>query len=325
MSPRVRQITGGGMFVSSSDVSATELRTTLLRCDLRLSRFNPLPRILFYDNFDEGVNGWCELIGNHDGNLDNVRSVVADLRPPQLSSCSFFDIGTHGAMTGTYALKIATRAQANHMAQAIKRVTFVKRGLVQFETYFTYKAEQVFAANREEDWDGNFDPSELDFGEFTISNDVCEGEQGRRYHCALRYSNTNSTGQLTQRWMYKTSLQPTTKMYRAGITGENPDYHVMDPNDWADVPGGSQPLCYNEVPTKINWHYLRWRFDTEKRHHVELQVNDLTMDLREIPVPLYDHGYKSIKQLLNFCVDVRTYKAVRNFIFLDSALVSVDW
>ena len=28
--------------------------------DLRLSKYNPLPRILFFDDFDEGMNGWCE-------------------------------------------------------------------------------------------------------------------------------------------------------------------------------------------------------------------------------------------------------------------------
>ncbi|MEC8992898.1 MAG: DUF6772 family protein [Candidatus Latescibacterota bacterium] len=30
----------------------------------RLSRFSPLSRILCYDDFDEGLNGWCPLIGN---------------------------------------------------------------------------------------------------------------------------------------------------------------------------------------------------------------------------------------------------------------------
>ena len=124
---------------------ADDLRLALIQADPRLSKFNPLPRILFYDDFDEGVHGWAELIGNHDGNLDNIRPIMADLRPPQLSSCTFFDIGTHGSVHGTYALKLATRAKANHMAQLIKRLTFVRQGLVQFETYFTYKAEQVFS------------------------------------------------------------------------------------------------------------------------------------------------------------------------------------
>lgn len=307
-------------------MTATQQVTALnVRSDRHLSRYNPLARILFFDDFDDGVNGWCELIGNHNGNLDNVRDVMADLRPPQLSSCTFFDIGTHGSMSGTYALKVATRPRAFHMAQAIKRVTSVQRGLVQFETYFTYKSEQTHVHRGvPAAWDGNLDPSELDFGEFTVSNDVCERE-GVRYHCALRYTNTDEHGQFVQKWMYKTSVQTTTKMERTGLAGPAFDYHVQHPDDWAEVPGGYQPLCYNEVPTKINWHYLRWIFDTETRRNVELQVNGLIMDLRNIPVPKYEHGYKSINQLMNFCVDVRTHKAVRNFLYLDSVLVSVDW
>ena len=39
--------------------------------DVRLAKFDPLPRVLFFDDFDEGINGWCELVGNHDNNLDN--------------------------------------------------------------------------------------------------------------------------------------------------------------------------------------------------------------------------------------------------------------
>jgi hypothetical protein len=69
------------------------MRLVLQKADPRLGKFNPLQRILFYDDFDEGLNGWCELIGNHDGRLDQVRSIIADCRPPQLSSCTFFDIG----------------------------------------------------------------------------------------------------------------------------------------------------------------------------------------------------------------------------------------
>ena len=34
--------------------------------DPRLSRFDPLERIFFYDDFDEGIRGWSELIGNYE-------------------------------------------------------------------------------------------------------------------------------------------------------------------------------------------------------------------------------------------------------------------
>jgi len=310
-------------------LSADDLRHVLLSANPALSRFNPLPRILFVNDFDEGTHGWCELSGNHDNNLDNLRKKARDLRPPQLSNCSFFDTGTHGSISGNYALKVSTRPVPNHMSQLIKRFTYVAKGLVQFETYFTYKAEVVEPGEIDSErgsraWDGNYHPSAAQFGEFTISNDVGEGEDGKRYHCALRYQNTDHDGNFVQKWKYKTSLQPTTKMERSG-TASPDDYHVMHPDDWEDVPGGYQALCYNEIPTKINWHYLRWVFDTRTRRNTELQVNDLVMDLRDLPVPVYDEAYYGCERLLNFCIDVRTYAPVRNFLWLDSVVVSADW
>lgn len=310
------------------DTVATEsMRRALVQANPRLSKYNPLSRILFFDDFDEGVNGWVELIGNHPGDLDKVRPTMADLRPPQISNCTFFDVGTHGSMDGTYALKLATRPIPFHMSLAIKRMTYVQPGLVQFETYFTYKAEQVFDQRQDGTgtWDGNYDPSEARFGSFTIANDICEGDDGKRYMCALRYQNTDDERRLVQRWVYKTSIQATSKMIHTGMVDKDVDPHVLKPDDWQPVPGGQQALCYNEVPTKINWHYLRWQFDTRLRRNVELQVNGLVMDLRELVVPDYDHPYRALNRLLNFSLDVRTHTNVRNFLFLDSVLVSVDW
>lgn len=302
-----------------------------------LERFNPLSRIFFHDDFDAGVNGWCELIGNHNGDLNQVRNCMKDLRPPQLSNLSFWDIGSHGALTGDYALKIATRARAEHMAQLIKRTTMAKPGLVQFETYFTFKAEQrkehvlqAYHGNQTSSapavWDGNTHPSEADFGEFTFSNDMCIGPGPRqRAHCALRYINTLPDGTSPHQWYYKTSVQPSTKMVRSGMVKDPRDYHVIDPSHWKPIPGSKQDFCFNELPTKVNWHYLRWQFDTSKLQSVMLQVNDLVLDLRDIPVPRYDHAYLGLTNLLNFCVDVRTYQNVRNIMYLDSILVSTEW
>ena len=298
-----------------------------LRLHPSLGRFNPLRRIFFFDDFDSGFNGWGELIGNHDGNLDNVRPVMADMRPPQLSTMTYFDIGTHGPLSGTFALKLATRPKRGHMAQAIKRTTFARLGHVQLEMYFAVTSEQTFGASGHgRSWDGNFHPSESEFGDFTVSNDICIGEgPGERAHCALRYVNANDTGDFERSWFYKTSVQPTTKMVRNAITPDTADYHVTRPGDWARVPDGSQSLCVNELPSKINWHYLRWQFDTRTLSNVELQVNDLVMDLRALPVPRFEHAYSGLTNLLNFCLDVRSNSEVRNFLYVDSLLVSVDW
>ena len=287
-------------------------------------RYNPLPRVLFFDDFDEGANGWCELVGNHGGDLRNIRPAMADLRPPQISNCTFFDIGTHGSLEGNYALKLATRARADSQAVLIKRLTSQARGLVQFETWFTFKAEQR-PYQGSEGWDGNQDPSETDFGDFSFANDICEGADGRRYMLTVRYVNADEQGRLLRSWFYKTSLHTTTKMARSGSGAEVRDIHVQSPDDWKPLPAGDQELCFNETATKINWHYLRWRFDTGERRNLELQVNDRRWDLRELPVPFYEQRYTGLANLLNFLVDVRTRRPVRNFLYLDSVVVSVDW
>lgn len=293
--------------------------------DVRLSKFNPLPRVLFHDDFDQGINGWCELVGNHAGDLNDIREVARDFRPPQLSSCTFFDIGTHGSVDGTYSLKLATRPTPNHSAIGIKRMTSARRGLVQFETYFAFKAEQTFDGSGAADWDGNQAPSERQFGDITFSTDVCESKGGLRYHNVVRYRNTDPSGELVQAWRYPTSVEPTTKMERQGEVGSSRDFFSVSPEDWIDVPGGRQALCFNETASKVNWHYFRWLMDLERRRHVELQVNDNLMDLRDVPVPIYDEPYHGLPNLLNFYVAVRTHVPVRNFVFLDSVLVSVDW
>jgi hypothetical protein len=42
-------------------------------------------------------------------------------------------------------------------------------------------------------------------------------------------------------------------------------------------------------------------------------------------VPPYAERYASLQDLLNFYVTVRTHTNVRNFLFLDAVLISVDW
>jgi hypothetical protein len=283
-----------------------------------------LGRILVYDDFEGRPCGWTQLFGNHNGDVDVVRPIYRDMRPPQLSTVDFFDIGTHGPMTGSYALKLATRPRAGHMAVAIRRLTMQGLGRVQFEMYFAFKAEAQEFRSGDVSWDGNADPSELDFGDFTVSNDVCRPD-GRRAHWAYRYLNTGSDGKLEQRWLYKTGLQATTKRHLADPSLNPVDMHTVSAGEWAEVPDGHQELCYNEVPTKVNWHYLRWLFDTDEWVGVELQVNDRVLDLRSLPVVTFPEAYHGLPNLLNLLVDVRTHKAVRNLLYVDSTLISVGW
>jgi len=79
------------------------------------------------------------------------------------------------------------------------------------------------------------------------------------------------------------------------------------------------------VPTKVNWHYLRFLIDTSTRSNVELQFNNDVHDLRDVPVPPYAKKYESLESLLNFYFSVRTLGPHRNSLFLDSVVISADW
>lgn len=311
-------------------MSAMNAHETARYADVALAKFDPLPRILCFDRFDVTTHGWTELQGNYDGtgDLDTVDAHMRDFRPPQLSSCSFFDVGTHGTLSGGYALKLATRPYKGHTATAIRRLTMAGRGLVQIETYFAVKAEATVGKTTLPEtvaWDGNRHPSEAQFGAFTVATDICS-DGGVRYHNVARYENTDLDGELTRRWKYPVVPEPTPRDHLEGryALPYAADFTAPNPEDWRYF-GEPLELCVNEVPTKINWHYLRFRIDTSTRSDVELQLGDRVLDMREVPVPVYAERYQTLENLLNFYFSVRTHAAVRNFLFLDSVVVSVDW
>ena len=49
------------------------------------------------------------------------------------------------------------------------------------------------------------------------------------------------------------------------------------------------------------------------------------LDLRDVPVPVHPGTYWGLNRLLNFALDVRTHTDVRNFLYMDSVLISADW
>ncbi len=112
-----------------------------LLLDPALSRFDPLPKILFADDFDRGLQGWTGLIGNYENSLNSMLPPYRDLRPPQLSNLTVWDTGTDGSLNGTYGMKLATRPRAGSFAVAIKRATFRHIGPIRLELYFTFKPE----------------------------------------------------------------------------------------------------------------------------------------------------------------------------------------
>jgi len=150
---------------------------------------------------------------------------------------------------------------------------------------------------------------------------------GIRYHNVMRFQNADENGKIIQKWMYPTVAEPTPHERFEGKHdyGRYTDFTAPNPEDWRYLNDVRQEACYNEVPTKVNWHYLRFLIDTTTRSNVELQFNNDTYDLRDVPVPPYKEKYESLESLLNFYFSVRTLSGHRNFLFLDSVVISADW
>ena len=296
-----------------------------------LGKYNPLPRIICYDDFDRGTCGWVDLTPNlvEPGFKPVLSSLdVSQWGPTMLSSATFPYVGTHGSMDGVYSLKLSTRPVANpyteaprpgSLGHALKRLTMLKQGgLLQFEMYYTFKPEQDRPGLGEEDVRA--------FGFlFDIQDDTY------RYFACVRYLNSVN-GSLKQTWQYANAEDVTDAEWEYGVAGA---WHKrgIDPQwfgrRYADgstdgfkaIPDSHQPLCYNETIGKINWHYFRFLIDLDRREYVELQSNNRVFDLRGLQPTLVD-AYRNINDLLNPSIWVETDTDRRAFLFIDSAVVS---
>ena len=240
-------------------------RLAALRAQPVLSRFDPLPRILYFDDFDAGLQGWTGLMGNYEKTLDSMLPEYRDLRPPMLSNSTMWDTGSAGSLDGTYAMKLATRPQRGGMAVAVKRITWRAQRRIQMEAYVTFKPEAAELAL-----------SEVDVRAFGFLFDLQDAE--RRVMPHLRYLNAMD-GQPVARWQYKKDREPLADIGGAGKTRS--PFHLA-PTGWLDAPGDPQPLCYNEIATKQNWHYLKVGFDLETMSFVSFRCNDRIYDVSRI-------------------------------------------
>jgi hypothetical protein len=283
-----------------------EMQRSLLNANPGLSRFDPLDRILFYDDFDHGLQGWSELIGNYEDSLDNMLLEFSDMRPPMLSNLSMWDTGTAGSMEGTYALKIASRPRAGAIAVNIKRQTFRMRGPVQLELYFCFKPEAT-----------ELRLSEQDVRAFGVLFDVQDAEM--RWMPHLRYLNSYE-GKPMAKWQCKSEREP---MRQIGTSGKTRSHFHLAPTGWTDIPNGNQFLCYNEIATKMNWHYLKINLDFTKHAFTGVQCNDRTfstagMNTMQIPT------MANLWCMLNIALWVETDLDKRAFLYVDSAVLSTE-
>jgi hypothetical protein len=285
---------------------------TWRKADPALSRFDPLPRIITFDDFDRGFCGWTQLVGNYEHTLDSMLPGYAQHTGPMLSNLANWDSGTHGSFDGTYALKVQTRPRRGAQNVALKRLTFRKLGPIRLEFYFTFKPE----ANE-------LRLSETDVRSVGFLYDLQHGDAHAnplRVMPHFRFLNALD-GEHLQKWQTKPE---TTAFKPLGNEGKTVTHYHLAPEGWVDLPAGGQKLCYNEIPTKVNWHYVRFDYDLSTMSMTELQCNDRVFKLdgvRSINIP----AMRNLWCMLNICFFAETDADKRAFLYVDSVCLSGDF
>lgn len=310
---------------------------------IALEKYNPLSKIICYDDFDRGLNGWVPLTPNlKQDEIDYFPSQRRhiDWGAPMLSTATAGYLGAHGSMDGTYSMKVPTRSVAapaqelpvrGSLGIAIKRLTIPARQPLRIEMYFALKAEQDRPGIGEED-----------IRAFGFTWDIQDEKQ--RYFCGVRYINS-ANGKLQQRWQVLKASEGTDqewgemgesavgtpeeqasgkKVYiKRGLGGEHLGRRYEDGggDGFAEIANSYQALCYNETIDKINWHYFSFTMDLEKREYVELRCTDKVFDLCGTQ-PTLVAPYPRIDQLLNPLLWVEADTNRRVFLFVDSVVIS---
>ncbi len=289
-----------------------DLTQAMRLADPSLSRFDPLPRIIAFDDFDRGFCGWTQLVGNYEHTLDVMLPGYAQHTQPMLSTLSTWDFGSHGAFDGSYALKVATRPRKGAQNVALKRLTFRKRGPIRLEFYFTFKPE----ANE-------LRLSETDVRSFGFLYDLQSGDSDGdawRVMPHLRFLNAENDEHL-QKWQFK---RETTPLKPLGTENKTMTHYHLAPEGWEDLPGARQKLCYNEIPTKINWHYVCFDFDLAAMRATGFRCNDRVFDVSAFE-PIRIPAMRNLWCMLNICFFAEADTDKRAFLYVDSVCLSGDF
>lgn len=273
----------------------------------KLSRFNPLSRVVFFDDFDQGLHGWTGLIGNYEKTLNAMLPEYSDLRPPMLSNGTMWDTGSAGSWDGTYAMKLATRPKVGSLAVAVKRLTWRFAGPIRMEAYVTFKPEAT-----------ELELSELDVRAFGFLWDLQNGTHRVMPH--LRYLNALD-GERMSKWQFKKAREPVADI---GASGKTISHFHLAPTGWEDIDKGSQLMCYNEIATKQNWHYMCVDFDLASMAFTGFQFNDRVYDVSGM-APMKMSAMANLWCMLNMVFFVETDCDKRAFLSVDSVLISGEW
>ena len=100
-------------------------------------------------------------------------------------------------------------------------------------------------------------------------------------------------------------------------------YHLAD-QDWVDLPGEEQELCYNEIPTKVNWHYAAVGVDLRTMRYTHFQCNDRVYDMSNAGTLTLD-AMPNLRGMLNVAFFAEADTDKRTFLYLDSVVLSGAW
>jgi hypothetical protein len=304
---------------------------TTIAYPVALAKYQPLPHVVCFDDFDRGLNGWMDLHPNHTHPGFKQRPSVYDKTkggPVCLSTASFGWAGTHGSLDGIYSLKLATRPVAGRyeempvpgaISHSIKRLSFYRApGLYQYETWFAYTPEL-----------DRIGVGEKDIRAFAFILDI--QDEKHRYQPCLRYVNSVN-GRLVKRWQYGHSIAAGDREWCYGADNEwacngidalwhgyrRPDGST-DAFQW--LPDGDQELVYNETDDKINWIYFRMTVDLAKREYVEMECQGRVFDMRGLQ-PTLAKKYDRITGLINPWMWIENDADRRVYFYIDSVCLS---
>jgi hypothetical protein len=136
----------------------------------------------------------------------------------------------------------------------------------------------------------------------------------------LRYLNALE-GNAVGHWQYK---KDRVALHDIGGTGKTKSHFHLAPEGWLDLPGGEQLLCYNEIATKQNWHYLRVDLDLETMSYLHFQCNDRVFAMDDL-APMRMPAMSNLWCMLNVAFFAETDRHKRAFLYLDSVLLSGEW
>ncbi|WP_376088893.1 DUF6772 family protein [Roseomonas sp. CCTCC AB2023176] len=297
-------------------MDADTLRRAAQMADPRLSRYEPMPRIICLDDFDRGFCGYTQLVGNYEHTLDSMHPEYAQHSAHMLSTAIGHDCGSHNAIDGTYSLKIASRAKRGARNVTIKRLTFRKRGPIRLEFYVTFKPEASDLRLSETD------VRSFGFGYDLQGGDADGAENGRDDRVMPHWRFLNALdGEHVQKWQYKAE---TTPFKAIGNEGKTVTHVHLAHEGWLDLPGGHQKLCYNEIPTKVNWHYVRFDYDLDAMKALHFQCNDRIFDVsayKSIRIP----AMRNLWCMLNLFFFVETDVDKRAMAYLDGVCLSGEF